>query len=306
MIDILKKEIKFLSRCSSIELINKGLSYAKVFKLYQDNKKYILKVYKDNNVDRKSITDKYIETNQPIPKVIKYGKTETLGYYIIMEYLDKGALEEEYNNLSEEYVFEKAKILGEKHKTLVEQYSLVDNDFFIKFKNIEFQKYNQTVELIEKRKNVLPNIDVIKIKNDMVRLIESFKDDIPLYMHWDLKADNVMISDELLMIDYENGFLLYLPIALRCEIYHIMNNDEKAPKSKAFIKGIISGINEKLLQDKDLNKKLAYAYLKSAFVYIVGYLLNNNRIEEAKEQLNKINDVYAKNKKIEDLICLEK
>ena len=140
----------------------------------------------------------------------------------------------------------------------------------------------------------------------MVRLIESFKDDIPLYMHWDLKADNVMISDELLMIDYENGFLLYLPIALRCEIYHIMNNDEKAPKSKAFIKGIISGINEKLLQDKDLNKKLAYAYLKSAFVYIVGYLLNNNRIEEAKEQLNKINDVYAKNKKIEDLICLEK
>lgn len=129
-------------------------------------------------------------------------------------------------------MFNKAKILGEKHKTLIEKYSPVDDDFFTKFKNIEFQKYNQTVELIEKHKDILPSIDVIKIKNDMVRLIEFFKEDKPFYMHWDLKADNIMMNDELLMIDYEGGFLLYLPIALRCEMYHIMNNDEKAKKAK--------------------------------------------------------------------------
>ncbi len=78
-----------------------------------------------------------------------------------------------------------------------------------------------------------------------------------------------------------------------------MNNDEKANKSKQFIKGIITGIDKKQLDDKNLNKKLAYAYLKSSFVYIVGYLLTNNRIEEAKEQINKINNVYLKSKEIE-------
>ena len=302
MIDILKEEIKFLDKCSKIELINKGLSYANVFKLYQDDKEYILKVYKDNNIDRKSITDKYIETNQPIPKVIEYGKTENFGYYVIMEYLANGTLEEGYDNLSEEEVFNKAKILGEKHKILIEKYSPVDHDFFTQFKNTEFQKYNQTVELIEKYKERLPNIDVVKIENDMERLIKYFKDDKPLYMHWDLKADNIMISDELLMIDYEGGSLLYLPIALRCEVYHIINNDAKAKKSKIFIEGIISGIDEKLLEDKNLNKKLAYAYLKSAFVYIVGYLLKNNRIEEAREQIKKINNAYSRSEKIEDLL----
>ncbi|MCI8999621.1 MAG: hypothetical protein HFJ26_01485 [Clostridia bacterium] len=42
--------------------------------------------------------------------------------------------------------------------------------------------------------------------------------------------------------------------------------------------------------------------LKSSFVYIVGYLLANNRIEEAKEQINKINDVYLKGEEIEKLL----
>ncbi len=81
-----------------------------------------------------------------------------------------------------------------------------------------------------------------------------------------------------------------------------MNNDEKAYKSKQFIKEIISGIYKKQLNDKNLNKKLAYAYLKNSFVYIVGYLLNNNRIEEAKEQINRINKVYAKIEKLENLL----
>ena len=84
-----------------------------------------------------------------------------------------------------------------------------------------------------------------------------------------------------------------------------MNHDEKSNKSKQFIKGIISGIDKKQLDDKNLNKKLAYAYLKSSFVYIVGYLLANNRIEEAKEQINKINSVYSKGEKLENLIYLD-
>lgn len=303
MIDSLKKEIKFLDKCSKVELINKGLSYAKVFKLYQDDKKYILKVYKDNNLERKSVTDKYIETNQPIPNVLEYGQTENLGYYIIMDYMDNGTLEEVYDNLIEDDIFNKARKLGEKQKILIEKYTGdINDDFFTEFKKVECKKYNQTVELIEKYKKILPNIDVEKIKNDMERLIEYFKEDIPLYMHWDLKADNIMVSDEFLMIDYENSALIYLPIALRCEIYHIMNNDEKANKSKQFIKGIIYGIYKKQLDDKNLNKKLAYAYLKSSFVYIVGYLLANNRIEEAKEQINKINDVYLKRKEVEKLL----
>ncbi len=302
MLDSLKKEIKFLDKCSKVELINKGLSYAKVFKLYQDNKKYILKIYKDNNLDRKSVTDKYIETNQPIPNILEYGQTENLGYYIIMDYMDNGTLEEVYDNLIQEDIFNKAGKLGKKQKILIEKYTNINDNFFTEFKKAELKKYNQTVELIEKYKKILPNIDVEKIKNDTERLIEYFKDDIPLYMHWDLKADNIMVSDEFLMIDYENSALIYLPIALRCEIYHIMNNDEKANKSKQFIEGIITGIDKKQLDDKNLNKKLAYAYLKSSFVYIVGYLLANNRIEEAKEQINKINDVYLKGEKIEKLL----
>lgn len=302
MIDILKKEIKFIDKCSKIELINKGFSCAQVFKVHKDDKNYILKVYINNDTDRKSITDKYIETNQPIPKVIEYGKTETFGYYIIMDYIENGTLEEQYNNLSDEDVFNKAKFLGEKHKNLIKKYSSCNKDFFIEFKNAEFQKYNRTVELIEKHKDELPNIDVVKIKEDMERLIEYFKDDMPLYMHGDLKSDNIVMSNELLMIDYEDGSLSYLPISLRYELHHIMNNDEKASKSMAFIKGIISGIDEKLLDDKNLNKKLAYAYLKSAFVNIIGYYLKNNKIEEAKEQINRINNVYSKSKKIEDLI----
>lgn len=302
MVDSLKKEIKFLDKCSKIELINKGLSYAKVFKLYQDSKEYILKVYKDNNVDRKGVTDRYIETKQPIPNVLEYGKTENLGYYIIMDYMGNGTLEEVYESLLEDDIFNKARRLGERQKTLIEKYTNNKDNFFTDFKNAELKKYNQTVELIEKHKEVLPDIDVLKIKSDMERLIEYFKDDTPLYMHWDLKADNVMVSNEFLMIDYENSALLYLPIALRCEIYHIMNSDEKANKSKRFIKGVISGIDKKQLEDEDLNKKLAYAYLKSAFVYIVGYLLTNNVIEEAKEQINKINTVYGKSEKIESLL----
>ncbi|MCI8641747.1 MAG: hypothetical protein HFJ59_07810 [Clostridia bacterium] len=302
MIESLKREIEFLDKCSKIELINKGLSYAKVFKLYQDDKKYILKVYKDNNVDRKGVTDKYIETNQPIPKVLEYGKTESLGYYIIMDYMGNGTLEEVYNTLLEEDIFNKARTLGNKQKILIENYTNINDNFFSEFKQTELKKYNQTVDLIEKYKEVLPDIDTVKIKNDIERLIEYFKDDEPLYMHWDLKADNVMVSDEFLMIDYENSALIYLPIALRCEIYHIMNNDEKANKSKQFIKGIISGIDKKQLEDKNLNKKLAYAYLKSSFVYIVGYLLTNNRIEEAKEQIDKINKVYTKSEKLEKLL----
>ena len=302
MIESLKREIEFLDKCSKIELINKGLSYAKVFKLYQDDKKYILKVYKDNNVDRKGVTDKYIETNQPIPKILEYGKTESLGYYIIMDYMGNGTLEEVYNTLLEEDIFNKARTLGDKQKILIENYTNINDNFFTEFKQTELKKYNQTVDLIEKYKEVLPDIDTVKIKNDIERLIEYFKDDAPLYMHWDLKADNVMVSDEFLMIDYENSALIYLPIALRCEIYHIMNNDEKANKSKQFIKGIISGIDKKQLEDKNLNKKLAYAYLKSSFVYIVGYLLTNNRIEEAKEQIDKINKVYTKSEKLEKLL----
>lgn len=192
--------------------------------------------------------------------------------------------------------------MGDKQKILIEKYTNINDNFFTEFKETELKKYNKTVELIEKYKQVLPSIDVIKIKNDMERLIEYFKDDVALYMHWDLKADNIMVSDEFLMIDYENSALLYLPIALRCEIYHIMNNDEKANKSKQFIKGLISGIDKKQLEDENLNKKLAYAYLKSAFVYIVEYLLANNRIEEAKEQINKINNVYNKTDKIENIL----
>ena len=304
MIDTLKKEIKFLNDCSKIELISKGLSYASVYKLYKDEQLYILKVYKDSNVDRESIVEKYLDTNQPIPKVIEYGKTKNYGFYIVMQYISNGTLEERYNNLSEGEIFIKAKLLGEKHRILIKKYSPNKIEFYENFRKSEFEKYNHTIGLIAKYKNELPEIDVLQIKSDMERLIEYFKTDLPLYMHWDLKVDNIMLSDEFLMIDYDGGCLLYLPIALRCEIYHIMNEDEKANKSKKLITGIITGINKEQLNDINLSKKLAYAYLKSAFVYIVGYLLNNNRIEEAKEQIIKINNVYSKCVKIEDLIEL--
>lgn len=94
MINTLKKEIKFLNECPKIELINKGLSYASVYKLYKDEQIFILKVYKDSNVYRESIVEKYLDTNQPIPTVIEYGKTKSYGFYIIMQYINNGTLEE--------------------------------------------------------------------------------------------------------------------------------------------------------------------------------------------------------------------
>lgn len=302
MIEDLKKEIPFLNTCSKIELINKGLSYASVYRLECDNCEYVLKVYKDNNINRESIVKKYLDTNQPIPKILKYGKTKNFGFYIIMEYIRVGTLEDNYNRFSENEIFLKAKVLGEKHKSLIQKYSHDAFDFHEKFINSEFEKYDKTVELIQKYQDVLPLIDVLKIKEDMERLIVYFKEDHPLYMHWDLKADNILASDEFLMIDYEGGEVLYLPIALRCEIYHIMNNDDNSLKSRSFLKGIITGIDESQLLDPNLNKKLAYAYLKSAFVYIIGYLLNNQRVDDAVNQIKKINDVYSKCEKIEELI----
>lgn len=302
MIDILKKEIDFLKDISKIELVNKGLSYANVYKVYKNNQVFILKVYKDNNVDRVDIVKKYLDTYQPIPHVIEYGKTETFGFYIIMEYISVGTLEENYDRLSENEIFDKAYILGKKHKELIRKYSPSKSHFFENFKKSEFEKYDKTVELIKKYIDELPEIDFLRIKNDMERLINLFKDDSPLYMHWDLKADNIMVSDELLMIDYEGGYVLYLPIALRCEIYHIMNEDEYANKSLSLLKGVISGIDEELLNDVNLKKKLAYSYIKSAFVYIIGYLLNNGRIDDARNQIIKINRVYSKTEEIEDLI----
>ena len=77
-----------------------------------------------------------------------------------------------------------------------------------------------------------------------------------------------------------------------------MNEDEKSKKCMEFIKGFITGVDADHLEDVNLNKKLEYAYLKSAFVYIIGYLLKNNRIDEARKQIEKINKVYLKTNKI--------
>ncbi len=78
---------------------------------------------------------------------------------------------------------------------------------------------------------------------------------------------------------------------------------DKCSKIELINKGLSYAKVFKIYQDdKNLNKKLAYAYLKSSFIYIVGYLLNNNRIEEAKEQINKINNIYAKIEKLENLL----
>lgn len=302
MINFLKEEIPFLKECSKIELINKGLSYASVFKIYKEQKIYILKIYKDNKINRIEVINRYINTNQIIPEVIEYGKTPNLDFYIIMEYIKSGTLEENYKNIPNNEIFKKAKKLGQTQKVLSEKYITKEENFFETFKESELKKYEQTVDLINKYKHELPQIDIIKIKQDMERLIEFFRYDKYFYMHFDLKADNVMLDKELLMIDYENTTSIYLPIALRCEIYHIMNNDEKSEKSKEFIKGVISGIEEEQIKDSNLNKKLAYAYLKSAFVYIVGYLLKNNRINEAKIQIEKIDKVYSKCENIESLI----
>lgn len=305
MIDDMKNEISFLNECSKIELINKGLSYASVYRLEYNYHEYVLKVYKDNAIDRKGIVKKYLDFNQPIPKVLEYGETESFGFYIIMECISRGILEENYNTISEEDIFQRAKVLGKKHRLLIEKYSPNICDFYEKFKKSEFEKFNKTANLIHEYQNFLPAIPMLKIKEDMERLIVYFKEDSPLYMHWDLKADNILVGDEFLMIDYEGGEILYLPIALRCEIYHIMNGDEKSNKSKSFLKGILTGIDEQQLCDVNLNKKLAYAYLKSAFVYIVGYFLENNRIDDAVSQIKKINVVYERCERIEDLIALQ-
>lgn len=304
MEEFLRKEILILKEYSKIELINKGLSYANVFKLLKDNKYYILKIYEDKNVNRQEVINRYIASNQPIPKVIEYGETENIGFYIIMEYIENGTLEEIYETISNEKIFLMAKELGEKQKELSLRYmpAQKDNSFFCKFKEAEFKKLEQTLDLINDYKNELPSIDTLKIKDDIERLIEYFKNDKCFYMHFDLKADNLMVRDELLMIDYENSTLIYLPIALRCEIYHVMNEDEKSKKCKEFIKGFISGFDIEQLEDVNLNKKLAYAYLKSAFVYIVGYLLKNNRVDEARIQIEKINKVYLKTNRIEELL----
>lgn len=301
MINFLQKEIAFLNG-ATIEQINKGFSSANVFKVCKDKKEYILKIYKDSIGDKKSAVEKYICANQPIPKVIEYGRTTNFGFYIIMEYIKSGTLEELYDAISEDDIFNKAKILGEKQKILNEKYMRHEENFFEEFRRNELEACDRTINMINQYKNKLPPIDVLKIKEDMKRLINYFKYDKYFFIHEDLKAANIMVSDELLMIDYEETDLTYLPISLRYEMYHIMNNDNKKDKVRAFIRGIIIGLDEEQLNDNNLSKKLAYGYLKSAFVNITKYYIKNNKQEEAYKQIASINKVYEKCKNIEELI----
>lgn len=301
MINFLQKEIAFLNG-ATIEPINKGFSSANVFKVCKDKKEYILKIYKDSIGDKKSAVEKYICENQPIPKVIEYGRTTNFGFYIIMEYIECGTLEELYNNISEDDIFNKAKILGEKQRILNEKHIRYEENFFEEFRRNELEACDRTINMINQYKNKLPPIDVLKIKEDMKRLINYFKYDKYFFIHEDLKAANIMVSDELLMIDYEETSFTYLPISLRYEMYHIMNNDNKKDKVRAFIRGIMEGIDEEQLNDNNLSKKLAYGYLKSAFVNITKYYIKNNKQEEAYKQIASINKVYEKCKNIEELI----
>ncbi len=299
MIDIIRKEISFASDAEKIEVLNKGLSVAKLFVIYKDNKKFILKIYMDNSIDRIEITKRYIEVKQPIPHIHDYGKTETFTFYVIMDYIENGTLEDNYNSLNCEEINKLSIQLGKYQSELDKRFNNGESDFFDKFKESELKKLDNTIELINKNKDKLPIIDKFDIKRievDFKELIEYFNNDKCFYMHMDLKADNLMYDDgNLLMIDYENSQLTYLPTALRCEIHHIVKEDKYKEKSIAFIKGIIEGIDKEQIQDKNLNKKLAFAYLKSAFVYIVGFYLKNGEYEKANKQLEDIVEAYENN-----------
>lgn len=299
MIEIIRKEISFARDAEKIENLNKGLSVAKLYIIHKENKKFVLKVYMDETIDRIGITRKYIETKQPIPNIYDYGKTETFTFYVIMDYIENGTLEDNYDSLNCEEINRLSIELGKYQYELNKKFNNSTSDFFDKFKVSEIKKLDNTIELINNNKDKLPVIDKFDIKRieaDFKELIEYFNNDKCFYMHMDLKADNLMYDDgNLLMIDYENSQLMYLPTALRCEIHHIVKEDKYKEKSIAFIKGIIEGIDKEQLQDKNLYKKLTFAYLKSAFVYIVSFYLKNKQYEKVNKQLEDILEVYEKN-----------
>lgn len=299
MIETIKREIEFVKSADKIEILNKGLSVAKLYIIHKENNKFVLKVYMDDTIDRIEITRRYIETKQPIPNIYDYGKTETFTFYVIMDYIENGTLEENYNRLNCEDINKLSIELGKYQYELNKKFNNSKLDFFDKFKVSEIKKLDNTIELINNNKDKLAIIDKFytkRIEREFKELIEYFNNDKCFYMHMDLKADNLMYKDEnLLMIDYENSQLMYLPTALRCEIHHIIKEDKYKEKSIAFIKGIIEGIDKEQLQDKNLNKKLVFAYLKSAFVYIVGFYLKNKEYEKANKQLEEILEVYEKN-----------
>lgn len=299
MIETIKREIEFVKSADKIEILNKGLSVAKLYIIHKENNKFVLKVYMDDTIDRIEITRRYIETKQPIPNIYDYGKTETFTFYVIMDYIENGTLEENYNRFNCEDINKLSIELGKYQYELNKKFNNSKLDFFDKFKVSEIKKLDNTIELINNNKDklaIIDKFDTKRIEREFKELIEYFNNDKCFYMHMDLKADNLMYKDEnLLMIDYENSQLMYLPTALRCEIHHIVKEDKYKEKSIAFIKGIIEGIDKEQLQDENLNKKLAFAYLKSAFVYIIGFYLKNGEYEKANKQLEEILEVYDKN-----------
>lgn len=299
MIETIKREIEFVKSADKIEILNKGLSVAKLYIIHKENNKFVLKVYMDDTIDRIEITGRYIETKQPIPNIYDYGKTETFTFYVIMDYIENGTLEENYNRFNCEDINKLSIELGKYQYELNKKFNNSKLDFFDKFKVSEIKKLDNTIELINNNKDklaIIDKFDTKRIEREFKELIEYFNNDKCFYMHMDLKADNLMYKDEnLLMIDYENSQLMYLPTALRCEIHHIVKEDKYKEKSIAFIKGIIEGIDKEQLQDENLNKKLTFAYLKSAFVYIVSFYLKNEEYEKANKQLEEILEVYDKN-----------
>lgn len=299
MIETIKREIEFVKSADKIEILNKGLSVAKLYIIHKENNKFVLKVYMDDTIDRIEITRRYIETKQPIPNIYDYGKTETFTFYVIMDYIENGTLEENYNRFNCEDINKLSIELGKYQYELNKKFNNSKLDFFDKFKVSEIKKLDNTIELINNNKDklaIIDKFDTKRIEREFKELIEYFNNDKCFYMHMDLKADNLMYKDEnLLMIDYENSQLMYLPTALRCEIHHIVKEDKYKEKSIAFIKGIIEGIDKEQLQDENLNKKLTFAYLKSAFVYIVSFYLKNEEYEKANKQLEDTLEVYEKN-----------
>lgn len=294
MIDKIKK-IDFLKKVVSVEEIHKGLSNAKLYKVIKDGKEYLLKVYSDNNYTRINTTSNYINANQPIPLVHDYGKTEDFSFFVIMDYISSGTLEENYDLLNVKEIYDLSLNIGKAQNQLNKKFNYNSPNYYEEFKTQELEKYNITTSLINKYKNKLSiydKMDFDKIKRLFAEYIEYFKEDRCYYMHMDLKADNLMYDkSKLLMIDYENSQLMYCPIALRCELHHIMKHDKYKDKSLAFIKGIMEGMNEKELKDRNLDKKFKFAYLKSAFVYIVAFYLKNEEFFKANQQLEDINNV---------------
>ncbi len=308
LIEKLKNEIEFLSDCEKFSPINGGGSGASLFLVLKQGLPFVVKtINRAVDIKRRNVVN-YKILGLKVPNVYECGTTDSFGFYVIMDYIPGGTLKQKAKSVSPQKVYDFAVNIGLEQKTLSEEFSTaVDEEvFFDEFQRIEFNDFFETVELLSRNKQQIANFNLLnfkQIEKDFFSLMQEFKTEPIFYMHNDLKLENIMLSgDDYLLIDYENSQPFYLTNSFRGGAGELFVGSSAEKKAMAML---ISGVVSAMLGGKEpqnLNKKLAYCFLKNTFVYELKKALNDENFKEANAVANKLIRVYGRKSPLSEQI----